>query len=244
MSLVSAAITGDLRAIMEAEIRDVARGLRRGVERAGKEVQAELRSQARGTGFRDGGRSMANAWRLKTYPPPVRAPRTLRPSALIYTNMPDVVDAFEKGQTIRAKNGRYLAFPTGYNAIRGRRNAGSRGGVRVTAAQMRAARGDAFVIRSKSNPNVRLWCLRVRGASAVNKGRRLKLFVASNTEVMTGRQRGRARLMRETLKQGFVPMFFLMRSVNPGKRVDVAAVQRRAGSVLARSIAAELGSQK
>ncbi len=41
MSLLLATIRGDLRAAMEAEIRDVARAMRRGVERAGREPGTE-----------------------------------------------------------------------------------------------------------------------------------------------------------------------------------------------------------
>jgi hypothetical protein len=77
MALLLATIRGDLRAAMEAEIRDVARAMRRGVERAGREVQAELRAQARGADFSDKGRALANSWRLKPYPPPGAAPLTV-----------------------------------------------------------------------------------------------------------------------------------------------------------------------
>ncbi|MCA3336194.1 MAG: hypothetical protein INF55_15600 [Roseomonas sp.] len=240
MSLLLATIRGDLRAAMEAEIRDVARAMRRGVERAGREVQAELRAQARGAGFSDKGRALANSWRLKLYPPPGAAPRSFRPAALVYSNAPKLVEAFDKGIPIAAKGGRYLAFPTGYNATRGRRGASSRGGLRVTPAEMTAARGEAFVISSKSNPAVRLWCLRVRGASGLGKRRRLRLFAGANVEVLTGHRRGQQRLARATLAQGFVPMFFLMRQVRLAKRLDVAGVRRRAGNVLARAIVAEL----
>lgn len=42
MLLLLATIRGDLRAAMEAEVRDVARAMRRGVERAGREVPRHL----------------------------------------------------------------------------------------------------------------------------------------------------------------------------------------------------------
>lgn len=95
MSFLLATIRGDLRAAMEAEIRDVARAMRRGVERAGREVQAELRAQARGAGFSDKGRPLANSWRLKLHPPPGTAPRSFRPAALVYSNAPKLVEAFD-----------------------------------------------------------------------------------------------------------------------------------------------------
>jgi hypothetical protein len=234
MPLLTATVRGDLRAAMEAEVRDAARAMRRGVERAGREVQAELRAQARGAGFSDRGRAVANAWRLSLYPPPAAAPRTLRPAALVWTNAPKLVDAFDRGIPIVARGGRYLAFPTPYNA--------ARGGLRVTPAQMQAARREAFVIRSKSNPSVRLWCLRVRAASGIaRRSRRLRLFVGPNAEILTGRRRGQQGRAREILAQGFVPMFFLLRQVSLRKRLDVAALRRRAPGILARALAAELG---
>jgi hypothetical protein len=63
MPLLTAAIRGDLRTTMEAEVRDAARAMRRGVERAGREVQAELRAQARAAGFSDRGRAACLACR-------------------------------------------------------------------------------------------------------------------------------------------------------------------------------------
>jgi hypothetical protein len=242
MPLLTAAVRGDLRAAMEAEVRDAARAMRRGVERAGREVQAELRTQARSAGFSDRGRAVANAWRLSLYPPPAVAPRTLRPAALVWTNAPKLVDAFDRGIPIVARGGRYLAFPTPYNAAGGRRGASARGGLRVTPAQMQAARREAFVIRSKSNPSVRLWCLRVRAASGIaRRSRRLRLFVGPNAEILTGRRRGQQQRAREVLAQGFVPMFFLLRQVSLRKRLDVAALRRRAPGILARALASELG---
>ncbi|MFZ4410572.1 MAG: DUF6441 family protein [Paracraurococcus sp.] len=242
MPLITSAVLGDLRAGMEAEVRDAARAMRHGVERAGREVQAELRAQARSAGFTDRGRAVANAWRLSLYPPPATAQRTLRHAALVWTNAPKLVDAFDRGLPVVARGGRYLAFPTPYNAAGGRRGASARGGLRVTPAQMQAARHEAFVIRSKSNPSVRLWCLRVRAATGIaRRARRLRLFVGPNAEILTGRHRGQQRRAREVLAQGFVPMFFLLRQVSLRKRLDVAAVRRRAPGILARALAAELG---
>jgi len=101
--------------------------------------------------------------------------------------------------------------------------------LRVTPAQMQAARRDAFVLRSKSNPSIWLWCLRVRAASGIaRRSRRLRLFVGLNAEILTGRRRGQQQRAREILSQGFVPIFFLLRQVSLRKRLDVAGVRRRA----------------
>jgi hypothetical protein len=82
----------------------------------------------------------------------------------------------------------------------------------------------------------------VRAASGIaRRARRLRLFVGPNAEILTGRRRGQQRRAREVLAQGFVPMFFLLRQVSLRKRLDIAAVRRRAPGILARALAAELG---
>ena len=230
-----------VRATMDEEIIAIAAALRRAVERTGRQVQQELRAQARAGGFKDGGRAIANAWRLRVYPDAGTAPRTWRPAALVYSNAPDIVDAFDKGVPIVAKGKHWLAFPTSWNALRGRRGASARGGVRVTPAQMIAARGDAFVIRAKSNPAVRLWCLRVREARGLSRrGRnRIRLW-AGPAEVLTGNRRGRQQAARDLLDKGFVPMFLLMKRVSLRKRLDIAAVRASAAGLLAGNVVAEL----
>ena len=232
-----------MRAAMEEEIVAIAAALRRAVARTGRQVQQELRAQARAGGFKDGGRAIANAWRLRTYPAEGTAPRTWRPAALVYSNAPDIAEAFDKGVPIVAKGKRWLAFPTGWNAIRGRRGASSRGGLRVTPEQMMAAKGDAFVIRSKSNPAVRLWCLRVREARGLSRrGRnRIRLW-AGPAEVLSGNRKGRQQAASDLLVQGFVPMFMLMERVSVRKRLDIGAVRARAAGLLASNVAAELRS--
>ncbi len=99
------------------------------------QVKADLRRQVT-TAFPGNARGIANAWRSMIFP---RSGQSLRPAGLVFTKVPNVIDAFERGALIRAKGGgKFLAIPTGFNAARGRR--GSRGkGMRVTPAQMVAS---------------------------------------------------------------------------------------------------------
>jgi hypothetical protein len=244
VSLIKATITGNLAEALDGEVLKVAGALRRAVAATGRQVQGDLRGQARGAGFKDGGKSVANAWRLAVYPAPGRGPRTFRPAALVSSKMPEIVNAFDKGATITAKGGKYLAFPTGYNAARGRRNAGGRGGMRVTPDQMQQAgkRGEAFVLDTR-NPRVRLWCLRVAATTGITQRtrKRIRLFVGTSTEVVTGKVKGIQQKRRDILAKGFLPMFFLMRQVTLRKRLDVAGIRAKAPAIFARNAVAELG---
>lgn len=244
MSFVRAAVFGRLREAMQAEVRAVAGGLRRAVTATGREVQSELRAQARSAGFKDGGRSIANAWRLNLYPAAGTAPTTFKPAALVWSRMPTVVTAFDRGATIVARGRTYMAIPTGYNSIGGRRS-GRRGGLRVTPAQMIQAgrRGEAFVLPSRSRPGTALWCLRVAAATGTSRRtrNRPRLFVGSGTEVLTGHRKGQAQRRQEILAQGFVPMFFLMRQVSLRKRLNIEQVRAMAQRWFAANAVRELG---
>ena len=240
MPLPLGTLRAGLRAAMDDEVRAIARGLKRAVEKTGRQVQSDLRAQARAAGFKDGGRALANAWRLAVFPRPGIGERSFRPAALVYSNAPDIAEAFDQGAEITAKGGRWLAFPTGYNAQRGRR--GQRAGMRVTPAQMVAAKGEAFILRSKADPNVSLWCLRVREARGLKRRtrNRIKLFVAGPAEVLTGHRKGQQQRARELLAQGYVPMFLLLRRVSLRKRLDIDAVRQRAASLLTTNVLSEL----
>ena len=240
---LKATVTGNPTAALDQEVRRVAAALRRAVTTTGQQVQAELRAQARAGGFKDGGKSIANSWRLKVYPAPGAGPRTFRPAAFVTSKMPEAVRAFDSGKPITVRNASVLAIPTPANAIRGSR-------MRVTPQQMKRAKGETFYLRSKKNPAVTLWCIKVRGASNVGRrgasGKlrpgRLRLFVGSGVGVLTGNRKGQQAFLKATLAQGFVPMFLLMRRVSLRKRLDVAAVRSRAAAMYARNAVRELSA--
>jgi hypothetical protein len=230
-------VEGDFSEAVEDETRELARDLRSGVSRAGADLLNDVRGQT-SSAFK--GRGVTNAWRSRTYPQnPFTL--TLHPAAVVWTRAPNIVAAFEEGKPITARRGRYLCWPTGYNAIGGRRNKGARGGLRVTPDEMKAAKGQSVIIPSSSDRTLKLWCLRVRQASSTGgksgRGRgRLRLFVGNrNVEVNTGRGKAgeRAARTKQLVDSGLVPMFFLKRTVNPGKRLDIAGAGDRAMTRLA-----------
>lgn len=226
MPVVRARPVGDFARAMNTEVGAVEKAMRRAMTATGRQVQAELREQARRAGFRDGGKAIANTWRLNIYPGASKS--TLHPAALVWSKMPEVVDAFDRARVIRVKNsGReWLAWPTPVNK--------QRKGVRVTPQEMYRLGG--FIIPSR-NPAIALWCLPVRGEAG--KRGRIKVF-AGYSEVLTGRVKGLQQRRKALAKQGFIPMFFLSRQVYQRKRLDIDYVRGRAPGILAGAVRAEL----
>ena len=234
MSLLHASVTGNLRAAMDQQVRQVSGALRRAVQTAGKQTQDELRAQARGAGFRDGGKALANSWRLNVYTR--QGVLTLRPAALVTSRMAEVVQIFDRGAVIVAKGRRYLAIPTPVNRAGNKRNNDGRFPMRVTPQEMFRSGG---FMRPTSNPAVKLWCLPLR--TETTKRGRVRLFAGRYARVLTGNRKG-AEAMRKQFaaERRFVPMFFLMRQVTLRKRLNVAQVEARAPGRFAVAAQAEL----
>lgn len=233
MSLLHASVTGNLRAAMDQQVRQVAGALRRAVATAGKQTQDDLRAQARGAGFRDGGRALANSWRLNVYPRPGVGATSFRPAALVTSKMPKAVEAFDAGKPIYAKGSRFLAIPSEVNARNGR--GGRR--LRVTTEQMAKTPG-AFITKVKSRAGVFLWCLPLE--TRTTKRGRLRLFVSGDVEVFTGKIKGLQEVRRAKAAEGFVVMFLLVRKLNLRKRLNVAQVEARAPARFASAAQSEL----
>jgi hypothetical protein len=218
---LGAAIVGDLRKVLAAEVRAGGRAAMIAVRTETEQVKQDLRKQVT-TAFAGNARGVANAWRSQVFP---RAGPSLRPARLVFTKVPAIIDAFDRGALIRPKGGRkFLAIPTGFNAARGRR--GRRGqGMRVTPAQM-AASGQGFLRPFRSGRGF-VWCLPVRRGERAGR-RRAPLIAGGIAAVATARRKGAAVWQQSLLAQGFVPMFLLLPQVQLTKRLDVKGAAERA----------------
>lgn len=102
---VSVKVDGDLRAIYGTSLAEGKRAVQRGVSIAGGDVQGDWRGQIAGAGL---GSRLQRTIRKKVYP---EGRNSLRAAALVWSNAGKIVDAFERGVTIRSESGFYLAIP-------------------------------------------------------------------------------------------------------------------------------------
>jgi hypothetical protein len=203
---------GSLRADAAKLERDTARV----IAETGSWLQGELRQQVDAAGL---GRGVARAWRLRLYR------NRDGNAALVYSKTPNIVHAFEFGVTIRARSGRYLAIPTGFNRKGGRRGAA----VLVTPAMM-MVRGVSFATRSKRGRL--LWWYRIERSSRLRrttKGGQPRLHRTGVVDAGINGRIIRDRKRREmAVKYGAVPMFVLVRDVKLRKRLDIRGAATRA----------------
>jgi hypothetical protein len=203
-----------------------------GIRGATADLKNTLRAQVRAN---FASRSLPTTWQQLDFP---ARGQSLSAAGRVFSRVPVIINAYSEARAIRGRRGQRLAIPTGWNATRGRRGRGE-AGVRITTAQM-AANPSAFVVRAKGNPGVLLWCLPVaQGEAGVSaRGRRSRALVAGGAvQIATGKDRGRLR-RREALKQGFVPMFILLREVRLARRIDLDGPIRATSAAIPRKITA------
>jgi Family of unknown function (DUF6441) len=209
------------RIFKDSVAKDITAAMRRETRALEKEYQAQVVSS---------GLSMvlAKTWNSVSFP---RNKDALSPAGLIWSKAPLPMRAFVEGATIVPKNGRYLAIPTPWNRQGGRRGAAAV----VTPAQMVAAKGQAFIIKSKRRPDVRIWALRAAPLQGRQRGRlRYAVSAGRLINVNTANRRAAAGIgaRNELLRQGFVPMFVLVPRVVIRKRLDLAPAANAALSRL------------
>lgn len=219
--------------VLEGVVADGRAAVTAGIRGATTGLKDTLRGQVRAN---FASRKLPTTWQQVDFP---ARGQSLSAAGRVFSRAPVIIDAYTQARTIRGRRGQRLAIPTGWNSARGRPGR-AEGGLRITTAQM-AANPSAFVVRAKARPDVLLWCLPVAqgGARVSARGRRSRALVAGGAvPVATGKDRGRLR-RAEVLKQGFVPMFILLRQVRLAKRIDLDGPIRAASAAIpARIVAA------
>ena len=102
---VTVNVDGDLRAIYGTSLAEGKRAVQKGVSIAGGGLQSDWRGQIAGAGL---GSRLQRTIRKRDYP---EGRNSLRAATLVWSNAGKIVDAFERGVTIRSNDGFYLAIP-------------------------------------------------------------------------------------------------------------------------------------
>lgn len=188
---------------------DISHSLFAALQEAGLLYQADLRNAVEEAGL---GSRLARTWRLKVYP---SNGRSMDPAAWVWTKAPGLIEVFETGVTIRARNGKWLAVPTPAAGRSGTRGSNGRYS-RLTPAEF----------ERRSGLKLRL---------IYRPGRRASFLVADNARLNTGgnatRNTGRSRAGGEyTRLQGrtTVIVFLLLPQVHLRKRLNNEALWERA----------------
>jgi hypothetical protein len=94
---LQAAIQGNLKAMMAAEVKAAEKAVSGGVRQATDGLKNELRGQVTGAGL---GERLAKSWRGDLYP---KGGMSINAAGFIYTKAPQIIGAFAYGVTIRSK---------------------------------------------------------------------------------------------------------------------------------------------
>lgn len=202
----------DLRSLrrgMQREVLNAERAVTAGTREAGDGLKNDWRAQVTAARL---GRRLANTIRRRSYP---SAGASIDAAALVYSNAPDIVSAFDEGALIRSKDGFWLAIPT-EAAGRGSRKS------RLTPGEWERRRG-----------------LRLR---FVYRPSGIGLLVADEARVskrgVAQQKRGKRRKDGTLTGAQTVPIFILVPQVRLAKRLDLDGPARNWGARLPAMIVA------
>lgn len=196
---------------------DVARGLKdaegdaaRSVTSAMREVtdgfKADLRADVVDASL---GQRLANTWRGKTYP---EGGISLEAASFVWSKAPNIVDAFDRGVTIRSNRGVFLAIPTAAAGVKG---------ISATGAMKRITPGGW-----ERRTGMRLRFVYRRGGPSLLVADNARLSKKGLARPNIGRTRAGAQFTR--LKgRSTVAVFILVPQVTLRKRLDIAAIAQR-----------------
>lgn len=200
---LQAAIVGNLRQQMDAEIAVAERAVTRGVGAGAEGLKAELRQQVTGSGL---GERLAKTWRSRVYP---TGAASVNAAALVWTKAPEIIDAFDRGVSIRSANGFFLAIPTA-----------AAGTQRATGFAPRLTPG---VWERRTGQRLRFVYRRGRPSLLVADGTRVDSRGVARSNVGTRNGARFTRLRNVTTSV----IFILLPQVRLKKRLDVGAAGTR-----------------
>ncbi len=100
--------TDDIRKALSGAETQIAKAVTAGMRDASVGLKGDLRDDVTGAGL---GQRLANTWRGKAYP---ESGESMEAAAFVWSKAPKLIDAYDRGATIRSNRGFFLAIPTEY----------------------------------------------------------------------------------------------------------------------------------
>jgi hypothetical protein len=204
------------RGLSDAE-QDAARSVTSAMREVTDGLKGDLRSDVVDAGL---GQRLANTWRGKTYP---EGGASLEATSFIWSKAPSIVDALDRGVTIRSSRGFWLAIPTPAAGVKGLSATGARQRITPGGWERRTGMRLRFVFRP-GRPSL----LVADDARLSKKGLARPNIGRTRTGEQFTRLKGRSTVV----------VFILVPQVTLRKRLDIqSAAQHWAGrvsSILAR----------
>ncbi|MGE0630263.1 MAG: DUF6441 family protein [Hyphomicrobiaceae bacterium] len=198
--------TDDLaKGLTEAEA-SAARSVTSAMRQVTDGLKVELRADVIDAGL---GQRLANTWRGKTYP---EAGASLEAASFVWSKAPNIVDAFDRGVTIKSSRGLWLAIPTAAAGVKG---------ISATGAMKRITPGGW-----ERRAGIRLRFVYRRGRPSLLVADNARLSKKGLARPNIGRTRAGGQFTR--LKgRSTVVVFILVPQVSLRKRLDIAAIAQR-----------------
>ena len=196
----------DLAARLGEVETEAARSVTAAMREATDGLKSELRADIADAGL---GQRLANTWRGKTYP---EAAISLEAASFVWSRAPNIVDAFDRGVTIKSSRGFWLAIPTPAAGVKG---------ISPTGAMKRITPGGW-----ERRTGMRLRFVYRRGRPSLLVADNARLSKKGLARPNLGRTRGGASFTR--LKgRSTVVVFILVPQVTLRKRLDIATVAQQ-----------------
>jgi hypothetical protein len=169
-------------------------------------LKGELRADVTDAGL---GQRLANTWRGRTYP---EGAFSLESASFVWSKAPNIVDAFDRGVTIRSQRGFWLAIPAAAAGVKG---------ISATSAMKRITPGGW-----ERRTGVRLRFIYRRGRPSLLVADNARLSKKGLARPNIGRTRAGAQFTR--LKgRSTVVVFILVPQVTLRKRLDIVSIAQR-----------------
>lgn len=186
----------DMRKALAGTQQDIERAVTSGMRDASVELKERLREDVVSSGL---GARLARTWRGKVFP---EVGESVEAAAFVWSKAPKLIDAFDRGVTIRSARGFWLAIPTPAAGARGRGPNGRASRITPGGWERRTGMRLRFVYRK-------------RGPS---------LLVADTARLNT---RGLAAANRRKTGHSTVIVFLLVPQVTLRKRLNIDAIAKR-----------------